>query len=127
MQRRPWGEKKWSLAGISEASLGWMGVGITYREAHGVRHVGPTAAVEVLLQHLVNLGGEGDVVVGELAPGHQQQGDGVVVEAAVPVRVRGDEAGGGQLIPGLGPTGGRDAVREGVRQEPGQQYNMHTG
>ena len=52
-----------------------------------IKSHGTCAAVEVLLQHLVDLRGERDVVVGELAPGHEQEGEGVVVEAVIPVHV----------------------------------------
>ena len=59
-------------------------------------HVWTAAAVQLVLQHLVNLGGEGDVVVGELAPRHQQEGEGVVVEAEIAVDMCGHQTGGGQ-------------------------------
>ena len=41
------------------------------------------ATVEILLHHLVNLGGEGDVVVRELAPGHEEESQRVVVKPVV--------------------------------------------
>ena len=91
-----------SVEGV-EVVVGGHGDG----EAHRVGHVRAPATVEVLLQHLqeeggeeeeekddddeeeeeedlVYLGGEGDIVVGELAPGYQQHRDGVVVEPLVP-------------------------------------------
>ena len=48
------------------------------------------AAVEILLQDLVNLGSEGDVMVSELTPSHEQEGQGVVMEAVVPMNMGGD-------------------------------------
>ena len=48
------------------------------------------ATIEILLQDLVNLGGEGDVMVSELAPGHEQEGQGVVMEAVITMNMGGD-------------------------------------
>ena len=45
------------------------------------------AAVEILLHNLVNLRGEGDVVVGELAPGNKQESQRVVVKSVVTMYV----------------------------------------
>ena len=57
-------------------------------------------------------------MIDELAPGGQEDGDGVVVEAQVAVVVGRDEARTGQLGAAGGGPGGADAVGEGRRQQP---------
>ena len=59
---------------------------------------------------VLGLGGQGDVVVNELTPGHQQDGDGVVVESLVFVHVAGDNPSGGQGVAGDGGSGGGDTI-----------------
>ena len=55
---------------------------------------GTVAALGGLLGHgILDLGGEGDVVVNVLAPGNQEKGDGVVVLLVAGVAVGGDEPG----------------------------------
>lgn len=55
------------------------------------------ATVEILLHHFINLRGEGDVVVGELAPGNEQESQGVVVKSVVTMYVGRDLQSDGQL------------------------------
>ena len=45
------------------------------------------ATVEILLHHFINLRGEGDVVVRELAPGNKQESQGVIVKSVVTMDV----------------------------------------
>ena len=45
------------------------------------------ATVEILLHDFINLRGEGDVVVRELAPGNEQESQGVVVKPVVTMDV----------------------------------------
>ena len=53
------------------------------------------------------LSGEGHVVVDGLAPSHGHDGDGVVVEAFIPVDVGRNDTGGGELVAVLGVKLGR--------------------
>ena len=76
----------------------------------GVLGTSSTALGSLPSPGVLRLGCQRDVVVNELAPGHQQDGHGVVVEPLVLVHVAGDNPGGGQGVAGDGGPGGGDAV-----------------
>ena len=54
-----------------------------YWEAHGVSDVRSSAAVEILLQHFVNLSSESDVMISKLTPGNEQEIKSVVMEPVI--------------------------------------------
>ena len=90
-----------------EVVVGWDLDG----EAVGVSPAAVAALGGLAGGRVLGLGTQGDVVVDELSPGDEEDGDGVVVEPVVGMDVGGDETGGGKgLAVDGGSSWGRDAV-----------------